>query len=107
VDDLADCYLQAVEQIERTNRRVYNIGGGPKNQLSLPELIELLNTRTGRTLDPAFSDRRPGDQKVFVADVTRANAEFGWAPRVSTTAGVQRLVDWVLQEKALLEAVLG
>lgn len=107
VDDLADCYLRAVDQIERTNGRVYNIGGGPENQLSLLELIDLLNARTGRVLDPAFSDWRPGDQKVFVADVTRANADFGWAPRVSTTAGVQRLVDWVLQEKALLETVLG
>jgi CDP-paratose 2-epimerase len=107
VDDLANCYLRAVEQIDRTQGRVYNIGGGPANQLSLLELLDLLRTRTGHTLNPAFADWRPGDQKVFVSDVSSAMKGFGWAPTVSAAAGVERLVQWVQGEKAMLEAVLG
>src|SRR6266851_4769777 len=42
-DDLADCYLRAVEQIDHTQGGIYNIGGGPDNQLCLLELLELLN----------------------------------------------------------------
>jgi CDP-paratose 2-epimerase len=107
VDDLADCYLRAVEQIDRTQGRVYNVGGGPANQLSLLELLELLQTRTGYKLNPAFADWRPGDQKVFVSDVSSAKKEFGWAPSVPTEEGVERLIAWVQRERALLEAVLG
>ena len=106
-DDLADCYLRAVEQIDRTHGQIYNIGGGPDNQLSLLELLELLNARTGRKITPAFADWRPGDQKVFVSDIAKAKRDFGWFPKVSATSGVDRLADWVLREKALLASVLG
>ena len=86
---------------------IYNVGGGPDNQLSLLELLDLLSARTGRTITPAFADWRPGDQKVFVSDIAKAKRDFGWFPKVSATSGVDRLADWVLQEKALLASVLG
>jgi CDP-paratose 2-epimerase len=107
VDDLAACYLQAVEEIDRVAGQVYNIGGGPHNQLSLLELVALLGARTGRKLDPPFADWRPGDQKVFVCDVSKAQKDFGWAPKISAAAGVERLAGWVEKEKAMLQAVLG
>ena len=106
VDDLAECYLQAVQGIEQTAGRVYNIGGGPANQLALLELVDLLGKRIGRKLDPPFADWRPGDQKVFVCDVSRAHKDFGWAPRISVGTGVERLAGWVEREKAMLQAVL-
>ena len=106
-DDLADCYLRAVEQIDHTQGQVYNVGGGPDNQLSLLELLELLSARVGRKITTAFADWRPGDQKVFVSDIAKAKRDFGWFPKVSATSGVDRLADWILQEKALLASVLG
>lgn len=107
VDDLAACYLRAVEEIDRVAGQVYNIGGGPDNQLSLLELVALLGARTGRKLDPPFADWRPGDQRVFVCDVSKAQKDFGWAPKISAAAGVERLAGWVEKEKAMLQAVLG
>jgi CDP-paratose 2-epimerase len=106
VDDLADCYLKAVERIDRATGQVYNIGGGPENQLSLLDLIDLLGRRTGGKVKPAFADWRPGDQKVFVSDVSKAKKELGWAPKVSAKAGVEQLIDWVRKERDMLEAVL-
>ena len=106
VDDLADCYLKAVDRIDRTSGQVYNIGGGPENQLSLLDLVALLSKRTGRKVKPAFADWRPGDQKVFVSDVRKAKKELGWAPKVSAKAGVEQLIDWVRKEADMLEAVL-
>ena len=105
-DDLADCYLLAVERIDRTQGGIYNIGGGPANQLSLLELIEMLNARTRRKITPAFADWRPGDQKVFVSDIAKAKRDFGWCPKISAPSGIDRLADWVLQEKTLLSSVL-
>ena len=48
-----------------------------------------------------FSDWRPGDQPVFVADVSKALREFGWAPQVSVRAGVTRLAEWVRENRSL------
>jgi CDP-paratose 2-epimerase len=95
VDDLIDAYESALDRIDRVSGQVFNIGGGPANTLSLLELVEALESHFGRSLDPAFADWRPGDQRVFVADIGKAARMLDWQPRVSTTEGVARLLAWI------------
>ena len=59
-----------------TKGQVYNLGGGPANTLSIwAEFGPLLSELVGREVEPArFSDWRPGDQPVFVADVRQGAA---------------------------------
>jgi CDP-paratose 2-epimerase len=106
IDDMVRCYLLAVEHIDRTSGEVYNIGGGPSNQMSLLELLELLETRRGQPIQPRYSDWRPGDQRVFVADIRKAARDFGWRPQISIAEGVDRLGAWVQQERELVRSVL-
>ena len=97
VDDLVRAFQMATEQIDVTKGQVYNLGGGPANTLSIwAEFGPLLKELTGREVVPAaWRDWRPGDQPVFVADVSKARREFGWAPQVSVRDGIARLVEWV------------
>lgn len=74
---------------------VFNIGGGPKNTLSLLELIDLLQEFTGRKPKVSFSDWRQADQKVYVSDISRAGEILGWKPAVDPNEGVRKLVDWI------------
>ncbi len=60
-----------------------------------------LSRAFGRPLDPQFADWRPGDQRVFVADIQKARRVLGWAPTVSTAEGVGRLIDWVRANHSL------
>jgi len=97
VDDLVRAFQTATERIDVTQGQVYNLGGGPANTLSIwAEFGPLLGELTGREVVPAaWNDWRPGDQPVFVADVSKAQREFGWAPQVSVRDGIARLVAWV------------
>jgi CDP-paratose 2-epimerase len=100
IDDLVEAYLLAVEHIEVTQGQVYNIGGGMQNTLSVwwelrPLLEELLEQRLA---EPAFAPWRPGDQRIFVADTSKARREFGWAPRVPVREGLLRLVEWAREQ---------
>ena len=97
VDDLVRAFQTATERIDVTQGQVYNLGGGPANTLSIwAEFGPLLGELTGREVVPAaWNDWRPGDQPVFVADVSKARREFGWAPQVSVRDGIARLVAWV------------
>jgi CDP-paratose 2-epimerase len=103
VDDLVRAFMVATERIDLTAGHVFNLGGGPANTLSIwaefgPLLAELL----GRPIEPAaFRTWRPGDQPVFVADVSKAQRVFGWAPEVSVREGVARLIEWVQQNRDL------
>jgi CDP-paratose 2-epimerase len=102
VDDLLDLYQKAVDQIEVTAGRVYNVGGGPQNTLAVwHELGPMLEQLLGHKIQVAYDDWRPGDQRIFVADIHKAERELGWRPRVSKQEGVRRLYEWVAANKEL------
>jgi len=101
VDDLCDAYDAAVARADALRGAVFNLGGGPDHTLSLLELVAMLEELTGRPLHPRFSDWRPGDQPVFVADISRASTALGWRPLVDVRTGVKRLHGWVRDNRAL------
>lgn len=103
VDDLLDAFEGAVKHIDTTRGQIYNMGGGSDNAISIWwDLKPLIEAALGREVpDPGFAEMRPGDQPIFVADITRAKHDFGWSPRVSAPDGIQRLADWVVANRDL------
>ncbi len=101
VDDLVNAFDKASENIDRTAGQVYNIGGGPSNVLSLVELLAHIEGRLGASIPSARDDWRPGDQRVYISDIRKAEADFGWSPGISKTEGLERLYDWVAANKEL------
>jgi CDP-paratose 2-epimerase len=102
VDDLVRAFELAWDRLDTTAGRVYNVGGGPANTLAVwaefgPLLAELL----GHPIPVQHGPWRPGDQKVYVTDVRRAAAEFGWEPTISAREGVTRLLHWVQANRHL------
>ena len=95
IEDLLDAYLLAYERRDRTAGQIYNIGGGPENQLSLIELMQILKQAKGKEVQHSFADWRPGDQKVFVADIRKARTDLGWEPAHGCREGVEKLITWV------------
>ncbi|NQT32157.1 MAG: SDR family NAD(P)-dependent oxidoreductase [Candidatus Omnitrophica bacterium] len=101
VDDLINCYLGAIQNIDKARGRAYNIGGGPENILFLMQLIAILGESLGRRIEYSFADWRPGDQKTFVCDTRRAKEDFTWAPKIGVQEGVSSLIKWVKENKEL------
>ena len=95
IDDLLDAYDAAFNRIGTAAGRIYNIGGGPANAISLRQLLAYLETRGPRPLDLSFHDWRPGDQRVFVSDIRRSFEELGWSPSTPWMRGVEQLSVWV------------
>jgi CDP-paratose 2-epimerase len=104
VDDLLDLYQAAVDRIDIAAGKVYNVGGGPKNVLAVwTELGPMLDALLGHKIEVVYDDWRPGDQRIFVADIRKAEQELGWDLRVSKDEGVRRLYDWVVANRALFQ----
>ncbi len=100
VDDLLNAYDLAVEKNDVARGQVYNLGGGAQNVMSIwaefqPRLEKLL----GKPVAVARGDWRPGDQRVFYADIQKAQKELGWKPAINVEAGVQKLFEWVMENK--------
>ncbi len=102
IDDLLDAYDAATARIEHVAGKVYNIGGGPANTISVwMEFAPMLEKLLGREIPFTRGDWRPGDQKVCVYDISKARRDLGWTPRVSVSDGVEKLYRWVAANNAL------
>ena len=102
VSDLIRAYDLAAEKIDVAAGQVYNLGGGSANTLSIwTEFGPLLEELVGHPIEVARGDWRPGDQRVFVADVRKAERELGWTPQVGVEEGIRKLFEWVRENRDL------
>ncbi len=95
--DMVRLYLDAPKYIENARGKAFNIGGGMQNSLSLLELFALLEKELNVKLNFTKLPPRESDQKIFVADISRAKAFFNWQPEVSKEAGVSQMLKWIGQ----------
>ncbi|GIW23338.1 MAG: CDP-paratose 2-epimerase [Candidatus Sericytochromatia bacterium] len=93
--DCVDLYLKASEKIEDIKGKVFNIGGGMENSSSLIELFSFLEQELDIKMTYTKLPPRESDQKVFVADITKAKELIGWEPKVSREEGVRKLIEWI------------
>ncbi len=102
VYDLLDAYDAVVRNIDQVKGDIFNVGGGSENVLSVwTEFGPMLEKLLGKPLPVGRGDWRPGDQKVFVADIRKAEKVLGWKPKYNVEAGIKQLFDWVSANKNL------
>ena len=107
VDDLIDAYELVVGKRDQMDGRIYNIGGGPKFSRSVLGLVHGLERLTGRPVPFQHFDWRPGDQPVYISDISKAEKELGWKPQINPDAGVQSLMHWVNDHRELVRSELA
>jgi CDP-paratose 2-epimerase len=95
VSDAVDAWLAALDHIALVRGRVFNLGGGPSNSVSLRELIGLLTEHTGHKIAYSFADWRPGDQPWYVTDTRALYAALGWLPKTELHDGLISLHQWL------------
>jgi CDP-paratose 2-epimerase len=104
VRDLIRAFDLAVERIDVSRGQAYNLGGGPKNALSLLELIYRLEAGLDHPIPLWFDEWRPGDQRVYISDIRKAERDLGWEPQINVEQGLADLRQWVEGNLGLFEA---
>ncbi len=100
VGDLVEAFLLAHRNIAALAGVAFNIGGGPRNTLSLRELIELMREQHGLQLSTRTAPWRAGDQRYYVSDTRRFSEATGWRAATSPGVGVDRLNNWLTDAPA-------
>ncbi|HRT32694.1 MAG TPA: NAD-dependent epimerase/dehydratase family protein, partial [Anaerolineae bacterium] len=68
VEDLLNAYDAAIARSDRAAGQVYNVGGGPAQQLAVwSEFGPLLEALLGRRVPVTWGEWRPGDQRIYVS----------------------------------------
>lgn len=103
IEDLNDAYEKACGNIKKTKGQIYNIGGGPKYRISLLEALDIIKKNTEAKVKISFKEPRPGDQKIYVSDISKAKKDFGWEPKTGIEIGIKKLISWAKENKALFQ----
>jgi UDP-glucose 4-epimerase len=91
VNDAVSATIAAAERGQPGS--VYNIGGG--SRVSMLDVIETIQTITGKTLRIDFLEKQKGDMRDTYADTSAARRDLDYAPRTSLQEGLEREWEWV------------
>jgi CDP-paratose 2-epimerase len=103
VYDLINLYKSVIKNINVCAGKVYNTGGGPSNTMSLLELIKLIENKLDKKLKYDYSDWRPGDQKIYISDISKIKSDTGWEPTISIDGGIGMMIDWISDNKYMFK----
>ncbi|EBA14577.1 dTDP-glucose 4,6-dehydratase [Roseobacter sp. SK209-2-6] len=111
VEDHADALLTVVS--EGAVGRTYNIGG--ENERTNLELVEtlcaILDAKRPRSDGKSYQDQitfvtdRPGHDARYAIDPSRIRDELGWRPSVTVEEGLEKTVQWYLDNEAWWRAL--
>lgn len=93
-DDVVSLYFKATD-CEKAYGQAFNIGGGIDNSLSLLELFSMLENMLDIKMNYKEINWRESDQKVFVADITKAKDIIEWIPKVDKEEGISSMLQWL------------
>jgi len=105
ISDLIRAYESAYKNIDSVQGSAFNIGGGPENTISVNELLDQITHRENVVFPQIVKHApwRPGDQKVYVSNISRAEKLLNWKPKISAVDGISQLFSWVTDNIKLFQ----
>lgn len=102
VDDAVGAYRAVLANIDSASGSPFNLGGGPRNAISIATALREIEQLTDRPLKISYQDWRKGDQHYFVADTRRLQALTGWKPQVVWREGMAHLAEWLAANRTVI-----
>jgi UDP-glucose 4-epimerase len=99
VHDVARANVNAAMTAGATG--VFNLGSGTR--VSINQLAEMVPDAAGLQPNIRHAPPRKGDVRHSLADISRAQATFGFAPNVSLRAGLTEYIAWLKEDLAGLQ----
>jgi UDP-glucuronate 4-epimerase len=90
VGDIVDGIVRAIDRCR--GHHLYNLGNS--DPVELRHLIETIATALGKSPIIRRLPEQPGDVRQTYADIRRATAELGYAPKTPLSEGLALYVEW-------------
>lgn len=95
IDDIVDGIRRAIDFTGNREREFHAINLGESETTTLAELVELLESATGRRAARIVMPAQPGDVRRTFADISVARDLLGYAPTTKIHEGIPRFVEWL------------
>ena len=101
-------HCSAIDLVLRKGRigEVYNVGG--HNERTNLEVVKKVLKALGKSEDLiTFVTDRPGHDRRYAIDPSKIHNELGWLPATCFEDGIQKTVDWYLNNREWWENILS
>jgi len=90
--DVAELIYQEFIQIEKIKGKVFNIGGGMANRVSLLEAIQEIEKQSNKKAILKFYDWRPADHKFYASCLDKVKKHLNWKPKISFIQTIKDMI---------------
>jgi CDP-paratose 2-epimerase len=95
-DDVTAAVMAAAGQMDEVRGKLFNIGGGAPNVVSVGEAAVMMQDRGAKLIK---ADGRRFEDLAFVTDHSSFTKVTGWRPQVSVDEGVERIFAWATENR--------
>jgi CDP-paratose 2-epimerase len=108
IEDLFEILDIQLNDPDKFNGQIFNVGGGKENSVSLMELTEICQRVTGNKIGiGSVTENRPADLISFITDCSKIRNLTGWKPKINAEQTVKDIADWINNNKEQLKNILG
>lgn len=102
--DLNRLIQKQIQNIHKYKSKIFNVGGGLNNTLSINEAIDILESKNNKfSLISHKQENRRADQAIYISDISNVSKEFDWQPEKTIHEGYEEILEWVKENKQTLE----
>lgn len=105
ISDLVELYKILINKSKLFKGKIYNIGGGFSQSLSVLETIKILEKLIGHPIKYDICKKNAGDQDVYYTDIRKITRETGWKPKIKPTKGLEYTCRWGIENLDLIKSV--
>jgi CDP-paratose 2-epimerase len=96
ISDLCSLLEVQMNRLTEFSGRVWNVGGGRDNSVSLVEATDRLEKLFNKRMITSQSERmRKGDMIIYITDNTEISQDLNWTPKVTLDEGLERMIAWI------------
>lgn len=107
INDVVALVDNQIHHIELFSGKIYNVGGGVKNSVSLLEMTEICQDITGNKVESKKNlQNRSADLKIYISDTTQIEEDLGWMPTYSIQHTLEDIYTWIKVNEKKLSKIL-
>src|SRR5262249_43029860 len=102
---ISDVVAANVAALNRGTGEIFNISSGLET--TDQQVFDLVRTLLGKSVEPKYIPRRPGEIDRICLDVSKAERLLGWKPQVTLLEGARRTVEYFRQKSLASVSAAG
>ncbi len=107
VQDLYSLIELQLNNLDKINGEIFNVGGGRNISVSLAELTRYCREYTKNKIDiAADQNTRPGDVPLYITDYSKVKSLLNWEPKIGLAAILEEVYSWIRDNRVALEPIL-